>query len=126
MAFPWRGWILTSESILVSEVGNGAWQDAHPYVHDCYYLPEVSGELGADAGWHGSVKPLSVVADITRRIASVGAVVFDPFLGSGTTMVATENERRVCYGIEISEGYCAVILERMAAMGLEPRKVKHG
>jgi len=124
--FPWRGWILTSESILVSEVGNGAWQDAHPYVHDCYYLPEVSGELGADAGWHGSVKPLSVVADITRRIASVGAVVFDPFLGSGTTMVATENERRVCYGIEISEGYCAVILERMAAMGLEPRKVKHG
>ena len=39
--------------------------------------------------------------------------VYDPFLGSGTTMVAAQNLNRKCYGIEISPDYCAVILQRM-------------
>ena len=43
------------------------------------------------------------------------------FLGSGTTMVAAEQLGRTCYGMEISEKYVAVALERMAGMGLEPR-----
>ena len=40
--------------------------------------------------------------------------VYDPFLGSGTTMVACQNLNRKCRGIEISPNYCAVILQRMA------------
>jgi DNA modification methylase len=40
-------------------------------------------------------------------------MVYDPFLGSGTTMVACENLGRKCRGIEISPDYCAVILQRM-------------
>lgn len=40
--------------------------------------------------------------------------VFDPFCGSGTTMVAAQNLNRKCYAMEISPNYCAVILERMA------------
>ena len=53
-------------------------------------------------------------------------IIFDPFLGSGTTMVAAENLKRRCFGIEISENYCAVILERMhqAFPGLTIRKVE--
>lgn len=39
--------------------------------------------------------------------------VFDPFAGSGTTLVACQNLGRVCRAIEISPAYCAVILERM-------------
>jgi hypothetical protein len=42
-------------------------------------------------------------------------IVFDGFLGSGTTMVACENLGRRCMGIEVSPGYVAVALERMAA-----------
>jgi DNA modification methylase len=42
------------------------------------------------------------------------AIVLDLYLGSGTTMVACENLKRKCRGIEISPDYCAVILERMA------------
>lgn len=49
--------------------------------------------------------------------------VYDPFLGSGTTMVAAENEHRVCYGMEIDPGYVAVILQRMTDMGLSPHRV---
>ena len=40
--------------------------------------------------------------------------VLDLFLGSGTTMVAAQNLKRKCYGIEIEPKYCAVILERMS------------
>jgi DNA modification methylase len=111
--FPWRGWILKSESIPVCSIGNAKWQDVHPFSHDCYYLSEVSGELKPDSGWHGSVKPIKVVQDILSRITELGAVVFEPFLGSGTTMVASENLGRKCFGIEISQNYAAVILQRM-------------
>lgn len=122
-AFPWRGWILKSEAILVSVVGEGQWQDVHPYQHDIYRLPEVSGELNENLGWHGSVKPLSVVIDIMERISPPEGNVFDGFLGSGTTMVAAEQTGRICYGLEISEKYCSVILQRMTDMGLTPKLV---
>lgn len=53
--------------------------------------------------------------------------ILDPFLGSGTTMVAAERLGRKCYGMEIEPKYCAVILERMQQMGLEPELVEnHG
>ena len=112
--FPWRGWLLKSESILVTSVGNGQWQDVHPYSHDCYYKSEVSGQLAPNSGWHGSVKPLDVVQDLIARVSLVGGLVIDPFLGSGTTLVACQNLHRRGRGIEISPEYCSVVLERMA------------
>lgn len=50
-------------------------------------------------------------------------VIYDPFLGSGTTAVACEQLGRKCRGIEISPAYVAVTLERLAGMGLETRLV---
>lgn len=114
MAKPWRGWLLTSEAILVSSLGNAAWNEVKPYAHDCYYKSEVSNQLQEGTGWHGSVKPLDVVSDLLSRITVDGALVYDPFVGSGTTMVACENLGRKCRAIDISQAYCAVILERMA------------
>jgi DNA modification methylase len=43
-----------------------------------------------------------------------GDTIYEPFTGSGTTMVACENLKRKCRGIEISPDYTAVCLERMA------------
>jgi DNA modification methylase len=122
--FPWRGWILKSESIPVFSVGKPYWQEVHPFAHDCYYLSEVSGELKPDSGWHGSVKPLSVVTDLMARICAPTATVFDGFLGSGTTLIAAANLGRRCFGIEISPAYCAVILQRAqdAFPGIEIRR----
>ena len=110
--YPWRGWILKTESILVASVGEPRWNDIHPYVHDVYRVSEVSGELADTEGWHGSVKPLAVVVDILQRICKVGDAVFDPFLGSGTTLIAAEQLGRRCYGLEISPQYCDVIVKR--------------
>jgi DNA modification methylase len=110
--FPWRGWILKSESILVSTVGEPEWSECKPYSHDCYELPEVSGELDAALGWHGSIKPLKVVADILQRITPKGGAVFDGFLGSGTTLIAAEALGRRCFGIEIAPQYVDVSVRR--------------
>jgi DNA modification methylase len=51
--------------------------------------------------------------------------VHDPFLGSGTTMLAAQNLHRICYGMELSPDYCAVILDRMqrAFPDLEMKRV---
>ena len=46
--------------------------------------------------------------------------VYDPFIGSGTTLVAAEQLGRTCYAMEIHPPYVAVALERMAKMGLSP------
>ncbi len=61
--------------------------------------------------WHPTQKPVECMA---RPIRNHEGDVYDPFLGSGTTMVAAENLGRRCFGIEISPAYCAVILQRFA------------
>jgi len=61
---------------------------------------------------HPTQKPVEFFEKI---IGSVSAnILYEPFCGSGTTMVACENLHRKCRAIEISPNYCAVILERMS------------
>jgi len=57
---------------------------------------------------------------------STGAV-YDPFLGSGTTLIACERLGRVCYGMEISERYVQVAIERWQNYtGKQAVKLDHG
>jgi DNA modification methylase len=71
---------------------------------------------------HGTQKPLECMARPMRNHDA--PEVYDPFLGSGTTMVAGQNLGRRVFGLEISPAYCAVILQRMADAfpGIEIRK----
>lgn len=61
---------------------------------------------------HPTQKPAALAAECFE-LYKAGAIIFDGFLGSGTTMVACQNLNRKCRGIEISPDYCAVILQRM-------------
>ena len=124
-SYPWRGWLLKSEAILITSKGNPAWNDIHPYHHDCYVLSEVSGQLTKGQGWHGSVKPLDVVSDILIRISRDDGIVFDGFLGSGTTLIAAEKTGRICYGMEIDPKYCDVIIKRYADyVGIDEENIR--
>jgi DNA modification methylase len=71
---------------------------------------------------HSTQKPVECMARPMRN--HVAPEVYDPFLGSGTTMVAAQNLSRKCYGLEIAPGYVAVILQRMADAfpGIEIRR----
>jgi DNA modification methylase len=50
---------------------------------------------------HPTVKPVAMVADAIMDCSTRGDFVIDPFLGSGTTMIAAERTSRVCYGMEL-------------------------
>jgi DNA methylase len=47
-----------------------------------------------------------------RSISAEGDAVYDPFLGSGTTLIAAEQTARKCFGMEISPSYVDVIVRR--------------
>lgn len=70
---------------------------------------------------HPTMKPVELVARAIGNSSKQHEVAYDPFGGSGTTMVACEELARQCRMIEIEPKYCAVILERMAGMGLTPQ-----
>lgn len=76
--------------------------------------------------WSGEVKlhitqkPLPVM-EWCAEFLPANVSVLDPFLGSGTTLVACERLGRLGRGVEIAPEYVAVTLERLAGMGLEPR-----
>lgn len=61
---------------------------------------------------HGTEKPIECMARPIRNNTAKGEAIADPFLGSGTTLIAADQLNRVCYGMEISPKYCQVILER--------------
>ena len=61
---------------------------------------------------HPTQKPVECMARPIKNHGSTGSVVYDPFLGSGTTIIAAEMTGRVCYGLEIDPKYCDVIVQR--------------
>jgi len=61
---------------------------------------------------HATQKPLECMARPIRNHGAAGDVVYDPFVGSGTTLIACEQERRLCLAIERNAGYVAVTLQR--------------
>lgn len=61
---------------------------------------------------HPTMKPVELVAEMVANSSRRGDLVADPFLGSGTTLIAAEQLGRVCYGIEIEPRYVYVAVRR--------------
>jgi DNA modification methylase len=69
-------------------------------------------EEGALSHLHPTIKPVELVADAILDCTTRGDVVLDPFLGSGTTVIAAERTGRICYGIELDPRYVDTIMRR--------------
>ena len=112
---PWHYWLMCSQIIFVSTVGNPEWQETKAH-HDTYVIG-LSREwrAGGDGNdfAHASVKPVGVVADL---LSHTTGIVYDPFSGSGTTLIACEQLSRRCRAVEISPAYVSVALQRWADM----------
>ena len=76
---------------------------------------------GAKVVGHSAAFPVGLPAFFVKAYSDEGDTIFDPFLGSGTTLIAAAQERRVAYGMEISPGYCDVIRRRWTRWA-----IKHG
>jgi DNA modification methylase len=61
---------------------------------------------------HPTVKPVQMVADALLDCTARGDIVLDPFLGSGSTLIAAERIGRVCFGMEIDPLYVDVAIRR--------------
>jgi len=61
---------------------------------------------------HPTQKPIELMRRPILNHTKRGAVVYDPFLGSRTTLIAAELTERICYGIELDPKYAQVIVER--------------
>lgn len=61
---------------------------------------------------HGTQKPVELMRRPILNHTKRGESVYDPFLGSGTTLIAAQELERVCYGLEIDPKYCDVIVRR--------------
>jgi DNA modification methylase len=61
---------------------------------------------------HPTQKPIQLCADFIKDYLK-GNIVYDGFLGSGSTMVASHQIKKICYGVEMSPDYCQVIIDRM-------------
>ena len=67
------------------------------------------------ASGHATEKPVECMKRPIVNNSKPGEAVYDPFLGSGTTMIAAEMEGRCCLGLEIHPAYCDVIVKRWQA-----------
>jgi DNA modification methylase len=65
---------------------------------------------------HPTVKPVALVSDAILDVSKRGAIVLDPFLGSGSTLIAAERTGRRCFGMELEPKYVDVALERFVRM----------
>ena len=74
---------------------------------------EIELDSTADGG-HGTQKPLECMLRPIRNHGDSSSIVYEPFSGSGTTIIACENLSRRCRAVEISPAYVAVALERWA------------
>jgi DNA modification methylase len=69
--------------------------------------------------YHPNQKPLSVISRILAAYSSKSALILDPFMGSGTTLLAARNMGRRAIGIEIEESYCQIAANRLAQQTLK-------
>ena len=61
---------------------------------------------------HPTMKPITLMAYPIQISTMMGCTVLDPFLGSGSTLMACEQTGRVCYGVELDEKFVDVIVNR--------------
>jgi DNA modification methylase len=83
-----------------------------------------ASSLGSDARRglkdHPTVKPTAMLEDALLDLSNRGDMVIDPFLGSGSTLIAADKTGRVCRGVELDPPYVDVIVRRYEAATGDP------
>ena len=78
-----------------------------------FVVPKPTRAEKGDYNSHLSVKPLGLINHLLRLFTKEGAVVLDPFMGSGTTALVAKNLNRDFIGIDISPEYCEMAKQRL-------------
>jgi len=74
---------------------------------------------------HPTMKPVGLLRNLILNSSKVGDYVYDPFGGSGSTLIACEQTKRKCLMIELDPEYCQVICDRFEKVtGIKPKKIE--
>jgi DNA modification methylase len=71
-----------------------------------------NSELSDIRSKHPATFPVDLAEKYIRSITDKDDIVIDPFLGSGSTLIACEKTNRICYGMELDPKYVDVIIKR--------------
>lgn len=92
---------------------NGRWRS------NVWNYPGASS-LGSDSRkglqLHPTVKPLALCRDAILDVTNRGDILLDPFMGSGSNLIAAEQTGRCCYGIELDPRFIDVLIKRYQAI----------
>ncbi len=92
--------------------------NTHDNMNEVWTAPRVQNE---DRFGHATPKPVELAERIVLSSCPEGDLVYDPFVGTGPSIIAAELHDRRCYGLEIHPAYCDIVLARWAeTTGLDP------
>lgn len=99
-----------------SPSGSGLLSSAGLETHEGVARPNNVLKIGTGAATvtveHSAAFPVGLPVFFLRAYTDPSDIALDPFLGSGTTLIAAEQLDRTCFGVELSPAYCDVIVER--------------
>ena len=106
--------------------GNGSraigTRDFRGMVHNVYEGSPQRHNENSDI--HAATMPIDLPEHFIKTFTNNSELIYEPFCGTGTTIIAAHNLNRRCYAMEISEKYAAVILERFhTATGITPELI---
>lgn len=88
------------------------WKNKSSFIADRKQVEVWEVDRPTRSGEHPTMKPIELCKIGIRNSSQRGDIVLDPFLGSGSTLLACQELDRVCYGMELDPGYCDVIKVR--------------
>jgi DNA modification methylase len=114
LRYQWTMSIRISNGMTRSPIGFGNWIACLVYSSGSIFCQDQdAGEISirGEKVHHPSPKPIESIVWILRRLT--GGTILDPFMGSGTTLVAAKQLGRKAIGIEIEEKYCEISAKRL-------------
>lgn len=74
--------------------------------------------------FHPTTKPIGLIRRLILNSTNIGDTVYDGFLGSGTTLLACEQTKRICVGVELDPEYCQTVIDRFQKLtGIKAQKI---